>query len=391
MKKLILVLLAFITAGLLYAIWQRFKQTSAEPISSLITLPVEAGTDHFARAVEPGGISFPEDFGPHNDFQTEWWYYTGNLENDDQRPFGFQLTFFRRALPNSGDAQTAVPPEEPSRWTSNQIYMAHFTISDIEEDQFYANERLSRGVLGLAGAQSAPYRVWLSDWSVEKISDDLVSLSASTGDVAVRLNLEQRNPPILHGIDGLSQKGPEPGNASYYYSITGQGANGEIDIGATTYRVKGTVWKDHEYGTSALVPDAVGWDWYSLQLDDGSALMFFEIRREDGSLEPLSSGTYIDPQGVSTPLEFGDWQVDVLDQWTSLTSGATYPAAWTISVPDIDLVLTGRPLMAGQELNLSTTYWEGAVSFEGTVGDRPAAAKGYIEMTGYAEPLTGRF
>jgi len=135
----------------------------------------------------------------------------------------------------------------------------------------------------------------------------------------------------------------------------------------------------------------VGWDWFSLQLDDGSAVMFFEIRKEDGTLEPFSSGTYIDAQGASWPLNLGDWQVNILDHWTSPASGATYPAAWTISLPTFDLVLSGRPLISAQELNLSTTYWEGAVAFEGTIEGRPISAKGYIEMTGYAEPLAGPF
>jgi predicted secreted hydrolase len=300
------------------------------------------------------------------------------------------LTFFRRAIPQSDKNQKSEPIEEGSRWHSDQIYMAHFTISDIREDHFFASERFSRGALGLAGAKSDPYKVWLGDWVVEEKKESLVSLSARSEEVGIRLNLEQRLPPIIHGIDGLSQKGPEPGNASYYYSIVGQYASGEVVIGDSTYQVVGEVWKDHEYSTSALGDDAVGWDWFSIQLDDGSALMFFEIRRKDGSLEPFSSGTYIDSQGNSWSLGLGDWQVDILDQWTSPSSGATYPAAWAISIPAHDLSLTGRPMMADQELNLSTTYWEGAVAFEGTVKGQPVTARGYIELTGYSQPLTGR-
>lgn len=391
MKKILLLILVLIISGLLFTFWQQARVSIGETQSTLTTLPVELDISRFSRATEPGGISFPEDLGPHYDYQTEWWYYTGNLESDNGRPFGFQLTFFRRSIPQSENNQNSEPIEEGSRWNSDQIYMAHFAISDIREDNFFASERLSRGALELAGAQSDPYKVWLGDWVVEEKTEGLVSLSARSEEVGIRLNLEQRLPPIVHGIDGLSQKGPEPGNASYYYSIVGQYASGEVVIGDSTYQVSGEVWKDHEYSTSALGKNAVGWDWFSVQLDDGTALMFFEIRREDGSLEPFSSGTYIDSQGNSWPLTFGDWQVDILDQWTSPSSGATYPAAWTISIPAYDLILTGRPMMADQELNLSTTYWEGAVAFEGTVKGQPVAGRGYIELTGYSEPLTGPF
>lgn len=391
MKKFLSLLFVLIISGLLFIIWQQSRKSIGEPQSALTTLPVELDTRLYSRATEPGSISFPEDLGPHYDYQTEWWYYTGNLETDSGRLFGFQLTFFRRSIPQVDNIQSGEPHEEGSRWHSDQIYMAHFTISDIREDKFFATERLSRGALGLAGAQSEPYKVWLGDWIVEEKEESLVALSARSKEVGIRLNLEQRLPPLVHGIDGLSQKGPEPGNASYYYSIVGQDASGEVVIGDSAYQVSGKVWKDHEYSTSALGDNAVGWDWFSIQLDDGTALMFFEIRRGDGSLEPFSSGTYIDSQGKSWPLALGDWQVDILDQWTSLSSGATYPAAWAISIPAFDLILTGRPMMADQELNLSTTYWEGAVAFEGTVKGQPVTGRGYIELTGYSEPLTGRF
>jgi predicted secreted hydrolase len=390
MKKVLSLLLVLIITGLLFTYWQQSGVSIGETQSTLTTLPIELDTSHFSRATEPGSISFPEDLGPHYDYQTEWWYYTGNLESDNGRQFGFQLTFFRRSIPQVDNNQNSEPIEESSRWHSDQIYMAHFTISDIREDNFFSSERLSRGALGLSGAQPDPYKVWLGDWVVEEKKESLVSLSARSEEVGIHLNLEQRFPPIVHGIDGLSQKGPEPGNASYYYSIVGQYASGEVVIGDSTYQVSGKVWKDHEYGTSALDDNAVGWDWFSIQLDDGTALMFFEIRREDGSLEPFSSGTYIDSHGDSWPLGLGDWQVDILDHWTSPSSGATYPAAWAISIPAYDLILTGRPMMADQELNLSTTYWEGAVAFEGTVEGQPVTGRGYIELTGYSEPLTGR-
>jgi predicted secreted hydrolase len=208
--------------------------------------------------------------------------------------------------------------------------------------------------------------------------------------VAIDLRLTETLPPLLHGDGGLSQKGPDTGNASYYYSIVQQQVNGTVIIGGDSFEVTGKAWKDHEYSTSALGEEAVGWDWFSLQMDDGSALMFYQIRRTDGTLEPFSSGTYIRPDGSTRHLSRGDWQLEVLDTWVSPSSGAEYPAGWRILVPQLAVELTGRPESSDQELKLSTTYWEGAVSFEGTIGGQPASALGYVEMTGYAEAMSGR-
>ncbi len=152
----------------------------------------------------------------------------------------------------------------------------------------------------------------------------------------------------------------------------------------------GRSWKDHEYSTSALEAGAVGWDWFSLQLDNGAALMFFQIRREDGSLQRQSSGTFIFPDGATEPVDLGEWELEVTGRWTSPASGATYPAGWIIRIPSLDLMLQGEPLMADQELNVSTVYWEGAVQFSGTWQGAPVQATGYVEMTGYSETMEGR-
>lgn len=357
-----------------------------QPIeASLQALPPAGGAEGFARALVPGAISFPRDLGAHDDYQTEWWYYTGNLETADGRPFGFQFTIFRRALLPPGRAVAG-----DSAWRANQIYLAHFTISDVAGDAFYPAERFSRGGAGLAGAQAAPYRVWLEDWSVEEIAPGRTRLRAQTDQVALDLTLTETMPPVLHGDVGLSPKGPEPGNASYYYSIVQQRAEGKVAVSGETFDVSGLAWKDHEWSTSALPPGAVGWDWISLQLDNGGALMLFEIRREDGTLETTSAGSYITPEGEVEHLSLGDWTLEATDAWTSPTSGAEYPAGWRIAIPSLELELTGRPQMANQELNVSTVYWEGAVSFEGTMAGEPAGARGYIEMTGYAGSMEGR-
>ncbi|HRN67518.1 MAG TPA: lipocalin-like domain-containing protein [Promineifilum sp.] len=361
------------------------------PQAALESLPPAGSIDGFTRATQPDAVVFPRDFGPHDDYQTEWWYYTGNLATADGRPFGFQFTIFRRALAPS--PETGLFPKNPvskSDWRTNQVYLAHFTLSDIAADTFHPAERFSRGAAGLAGASADPYRVWLEDWSIEEIAPGRVRLHARTDGVALDLTLDETLPPVLHGDGGLSQKGPEPGNASYYYSIIQQQAAGTVAVGGETFDVTGLAWKDHEWSTSALSAGAVGWDWFSLQLDNGGALMLFEIRREDGTLEATSAGSYIAPDGTVTHLALGDWSLEVTDTWTSPASGGEYPAGWRIAVPSVGLVLEGWPLMADQELNLSTVYWEGAVGFSGTLDGVPINARGYIEMTGYAGSMAGR-
>lgn len=394
MKRLVFVLIGIMAIVAVLAIGRPLLAGRGEqPLqASLESLPAISSSESFARATQPGAVEFPRDLGPHDDYQTEWWYYTGNLATADGRPFGFQFTIFRRALapPLETGFLPKNPVSEPSGWRTEQVYLAHFAIADIGAGQFYPAERFSRGAAGLAGAQAEPYRVWLEDWSVEEIAPGQVRLRAQTDEAALDLILNETLPPVLHGDGGLSPKGPEPGNASYYYSIVQQQAAGTVTAGGRTYDVTGRAWKDHEWSTSALSDGAIGWDWISLQLDNGGALMLFEIRREDGTLEATSAGSYITPDGEVQHLSLGDWTLEVTDTWTSPTSGAEYPAGWRITVPSVGLELTGRPQMANQELNVSTVYWEGAVDFTGMLDGAPVNAEGYIEMTGYAGSMEGR-
>jgi predicted secreted hydrolase len=344
-----------------------------------------ADTVGFEKALTPRKWQFPEDFGAHEGYQTEWWYYTGNLETSEGREFGFQLTFFRQAL--APVVQTAAN-SEASHWRSNQIYSAHFTVSDIAQKRFYPYERFSRGAVGLAGAAANPYQVWLEDWSAMEVAPGQVRLRAETTDVALDLIVEQTRPPVLQGDRGLSMKGLEPGNASYYYSLVQQPTTGSIMVQGQTYQVSGLSWKDHEYSTSSLSAGTVGWDWFSMQFDNGSALMLYLLRHEDGTIESTSAGTFIAPSGETTPLSWNDWQIDVLDTWKSPKSGAVYPAKWTIEIPRLGLMLQAQPLMPNQELNVATaTYWEGAVEFAGMQQGEALHGKGYVELTGYADRL----
>jgi predicted secreted hydrolase len=359
--------------------------------ASLVSLLSEPDPGAYEQALLPNNIEFPRDLGEHPGYQTEWWYYTGIVQAENGRQFGYQFTIFRRALSPLPEFEATLNQlDETSEWRTNQLYLAHFTISDIANSEFYKAERFSRGSLGLAGAQSVPYRVWLEDWQVYETGPDSVRITAHTGDMALDVTLRQTIPPVLHGDGGLSQKGPEVGNASYYYSIVQQATEGTVTIGDEPFAVTGLSWKDHEYSTSVLSQGAIGWDWFSLQFDNGTALMLFQIRNEDGSIEPFSSGSFIDTDGSVTLLSHEQWELTVLDTWTSPDSGATYPAGWRLEIPDLDLRLEGRPLMPNQELTVSTVYWEGAVGFEGMLGDTAVRAQGYVEMTGYAGSMEGR-
>jgi predicted secreted hydrolase len=332
----------------------------------------------YARALEPREFHFPADHGPHPEFRTEWWYYTGNLATAEGRRLGFQFTFFRSAL------APGMPPRS-SAWATRQAWLAHFTVSDVQGGKFHSFERWSRGAVGLAGAQGDPFRVWVKDWTAEDAGGQPAGmhLAASEGDAGIDLILRPGKPPVLQGDRGLSRKSAEPGNASYYYSLTRMPTAGTVRLGNENFRVTGDAWMDREWSTSSLGKDEVGWDWFALQLSDGWDLMLYRLRRNDGRADPASSGTVVAPDGGSRPLALADFQVDAAGEWRSPRSGARYPARWRVRVPSEALDLEVRPLLADQELDVSFRYWEGAVAVEGTRHGRTVRGRGYVELTGY--------
>ncbi|NPV56212.1 MAG: hypothetical protein HPY76_05990 [Anaerolineae bacterium] len=357
------------------------------PVQARISGSGMLSADGFERA-EPGRVfQFPRDHGAHPEYQTEWWYYTGNLQTSEGRRFGYQLTFFRRAL---------IPPNQvrqrESDWAASQVYLAHFTLSDISANEFNFTERISRGAAGLAGSVGEPaYSVWLQDWSVRQLSDDRYELSARDAAGAITLGMVDEKGPLLQGIQGYSQKGPQSGNASYYYSQTRLHSSGTVEVNGEAYEVDGVSWMDHEFSTSALAEDQVGWDWFSLQLDNDTELMLYTIRDQNGQVDPYSQGSLVLAGGEVVPLSSAEYTIEILDTWHSPGSGARYPAQWRITVPSRAIRLDIRPLMAAQELNVTFTYWEGAVSVTGEVGDVPVAGYGYVELTGYAHSMQGEF
>ena len=353
---------------------------SAAPQSRLSELLSGDGDAGFEKAIEPRDFVFPDDHGPHPGFRNEWWYVTGNLDADGGRRFGFELTIFRFAL-------TPSLPATASNWRSNQVYIAHFAVTDADGDRFLAAERFSRGALGLAGAQSSPFRVWIEDWEIAALqagTPERWQLRAADPGFSLDLELTAQKPPVLNGDAGLSQKSAEPGNASYYYSITRWLTEGSLRLGDDEFRVSGLSWLDREWSTSALGADQLGWDWFALQLSDGSELMFYNLRKLDGSQDELSAGTWVDADGTSLHLEREDVEVTVTDTWAS-PEGGIYPSGWTLRVPGKGLTLDIRPVMDDQELFTTVRYWEGAVDVQGQRGGAPIEGRGYVELTGYAE------
>jgi predicted secreted hydrolase len=335
----------------------------------------------FALATEPRDFVFPADHGSHPDYRTEWWYFTGNLLTSEARHFGFELTFFRYALEPELERETP-----SSAWRSDQIWMAHFAITDTAAGRFHAAERFSREALELAGASAVPLRIWVKDWSAEGASgaDELsLRLAAADGDIALALDVASAAPPVAHGDDGLDRKGAGRGNASYYYSIPRLDARGSITIEQETFAVSGTAWLDREWSTSSLEPGIAGWDWFALQLADGRSLMYYRLRTLEGESSPFSGGSLVSADGARTPLTASDVDLTPLDHWTSDVTGTRYPVAWRLSIPSADLTLEIEPYLANQELALSVRYWEGAVHARGRGPAGPITAQGYLELAGY--------
>jgi predicted secreted hydrolase len=332
------------------------------------------------RTAVPGyRFEFPRDYFDHSDFQTEWWYYTGNLKSANGHRFGFELTFFRQAVSRD--------PAQVSAWDVRDIYLTHLALSDLDGQKFYHSERINRAGPGIAGISASTARIWNGNWQVQWQGSDQ-NLQAIEKQFQLHLALHPEKPPVLHGENGLSQKSEGAGHASYYFSLTRLTANGQLDLNGERFELSGIAWMDHEFFTHQLEQDQVGWDWLSLQLDDKTELMLFRIRRKDGSIDPFSAGTYVDAQGQSTHLRAADFALQPLDQrWTSPATHVTYPIAWKISIPKSETELEANTPLASQELTgktkIAPSYWEGAITLKGHRGKTPLSGVGYLEMTGY--------
>lgn len=339
-------------------------------------------SNNFFQALGPREFQFPEDHAHHPGFQTEWWYYTGNLSTKDGRAFGFQLTFFRVQLKPE-------PLISGSPWRSNQLYFAHFTVSDLENGRFLMAEKAGRGTMGIGGASlnSEGVRIFLHDWET-LIDGNTHHLKADGDHFGIELELVSQKSPVLHGDAGLSRKGSVPGQASYYYTLPRMKSQGVFRLDNKRFEASGLSWMDHEFSSNMLSKDQTGWDWMGLQLSGNRELMLYVLRLRDGSIDPCSSGTLVKSDGTAVRLSKEAFAIKPVGFWESKQSGTVYPSGWQVEVLPYRMNLRVTPNLKDQELITSqstqVTYWEGSVRVTGAATGEKVTGHGYVELTGYA-------
>ncbi len=341
------------------------------------------------RAAEPGWkFEWPRDHAVHPDFKTEWWYFTGNVRATDGRRFGYQVTFFRQGVRAPGERAGA-----KSRFVVDDVKFGHFTITDVGAKQFHFSQQILRGAFGEAGfgdLKNEPPAVWLGDWALTLEKDGAMLLRASDGARSLDLRLESAKPWALHGNAGLSTKADVPGHASQYYSGTRMRSRGILKNGGDAITVEGESWFDHEWATNQLAPGQAGWDWFSVQLDDGTELMIYRLRRKDGSVDGASSGSFVAKDGSVRHLRLDQLRLTPVKFWESAKTRAKYPIGWHVEVPSLSLVLDVTTPVETQELAVApVAYWEGMIEVRGTRAGHAVNGHGYLELTGYAGAVTG--
>jgi predicted secreted hydrolase len=362
-------------------------------------------------AVPGWRYEFPRDYFIHPDFKTEWWYFTGHLTDERGNRFGFELTFFRQGLrpPSTREGET-------SRFLVNDLKFAHFAITDLSAGQLHFQQKLSRGAFDEAGFAAVPPSAvsssnsasfspvsadsrespvsqarlaWLEGWSLEWLGGEAFALHAKGEGTALDLHLTSSKPWVIEGENGVSQKADGAGHASHYYSGTRLASEGQISVGGKTMRVRGESWLDREWATNQLAPGQAGWNWFSIQLDDGTELMLYQMRKTDGTLDPNSSGTFIARDGSAEHLRREDYQLMADGFWTSPATQGRYPIAWRLSIPRLGVALRISTPLSNQELVFNPiVYWEGLIDVDGVRAGAKVRGQGYMELTGYAGRLS---
>jgi predicted secreted hydrolase len=363
--------------------WARALLTVLALVASASAAPPAGGPlerDGYRLVTAPRRFAFPRDHASHPEYRLEWWYYTGRLAGAG-RHFGYQLTFFRVGLDRARAASR-------SAWAPHTVLFAHLALTDQDRHRFRFAEAIQRPALGMAGADTTRYRVWVDDWSAALGADALTHrLKAGVADFAFDLELAPLGAPVLQGEAGVSRKSGAPGNASYYYSFPRMTTRGTVRVERDSFAVTGVTWMDHEFGTTRLDSTEVGWDWFGLRLDAGEALMLYVLRHEDGGIDPVSSGTWVTSDGRTVRLARDQFDVRALGRWKSPHSGAVYPHGWRVRIPSLDVDLSVTPAVDDQELSTRASggvvYWEGSVRVRGTRAGRAVAGDGYTELTGY--------
>lgn len=363
--------------AILFALWAVFVGFS----------PAHAQEKPWSAAEAGWRYDWPRDHAMHRDFKTEWWYFTGNLRSAEGRRFGYELTFFRSGLRAPG------APAVKSRFVADDLKLAHFAITDVQAGKFTFSQTLSRGAFGDAGfgdGEKEPRLSWIGTHSLSLGKDGSYQIAGSHEGRSIALRLEPAKALVVHGIDGVSRKAEAPGHASHYYSATRLKATGTVTIDGQAIPVTGESWFDHEWATNQLAPDQSGWDWFSVQFEDGSELMLYQLRRRDGTSDPASSGTWVAADGATRHLTRDEIKLTPQKWWKSSKTPGNYPIHWRVEVPSLSLAMEVTTPVEAQELALDPiSYWEGLIDVKGTRSGKPVAGHGYLELTGYAGEVVG--
>ncbi len=338
----------------------------------------------YRRALPGYKFEFPRDHGAHRDFRTEWWYFTGNVDDEEGRPLAYELTIFRNRL-------QPLDPNKSSPLIADEVFLGHFAVSDIAAKEHASWERLGRPGFGQAEAADDRMFVRMEDWVIEQ-NGDAITVRAQGGDAALDLTLTPAKPFVIHGKDGAHQKTDVAGQASHYISFTRLDTTGTVRWKGRDRVVRGLSWMDHEFSSDALGEDEAGWDWFALQLDSGDDLMVYRMRRKDGTYNTSCTGALVRKDGSHRVLLADEFEIVTTGKWTSKASGAEYPMGWRIRIPGEDSELVVEPAFEEQEMlttrTTGTIYWEGAVNITGTFGGETTRGRGFVELVGYAKPFT---
>ncbi|WP_281546132.1 lipocalin-like domain-containing protein [Grimontia sp. SpTr1] len=334
------------------------------PDRTAVAALVAANAEDFTKVVPGREIQFPKDYGSHDDFRQEWWYVTGNLQDEAGNHYGIQWTLFR----------SAISSQRGEGWDNNQIFMAHAVLTT--KAGVFAAERFSRGGIGQAGVSDKPFNVWLDNWQWRGNGEQPfpAKLQAEDKDFTFKLTMSKNLPEILQGDNGYSQKHAVKDVASYYFSVPAVALDGVIELNGKSVKVSGKGWVDREWSTQALSEDQLGWDWFSLQLDDGRSLMLVQVR---GEQSPYRFGSITDAAGNTKTLKNGEIELQPI-AFAKMPTGRHLPIKWKIQVPEQDIMLTTKPIHEQNWLPFTFPYWEGPIMINGSV-----KGVGFMEATGY--------
>ena len=330
-------------------------------------------------------VSLPDDGAAHYWAQTEWWYYTGHLTAQNGREFGYELTFFKR-ITNEDDVPEFFIPI-PAYWLKDVAMLGHFAVTDLQNKKFQAKE-ITNNFSG-SKADEKKYDLMIDTWTAREENGKHI-LGAEMKGYKIDLELEALKPAVLHGENGIVNKGTK--HANYYYSFTKMKTTGTITVEGTPIKVEGTSWMDHEYGTMKLAYPQTGWDWFSVQLDNNCELMIYIIRNDKDAIIDTGGGTFVLPNGQVIWLTKDDIDIKTFAYWYSKRTDSNYPASWEITIKSLNLKLNVNPALAQQELELKPLpYWEGSVRVDGTYNNLPVIGKGYVELVGYSKKYPLRY